>query len=411
LNADRAPQLKAIVRPLPMWGNKLMNNLPIDQTKVKELIRQCKHLNIFAGSLNRYYPKTTPNPVSDLLAELIEEGVLYLKIMPEEEVRLLVESLPLGIRAYVDLRIKDELDDFKFKRIAFQYLVAVVQAEYLSFKKIVTGDLNESEVIKVYPEIRSLLDDDGLLYIDDRFRLFDGGIEYKDHILHYHQFLRRGYSSNPNFDFLGRFLRCYIQICASNSFRIAIDHHRIMPKEFYQHIVEMDAWYGPRFDRSKLDDIYAVGLTVIKRISPSPFDLFFDKLERTEFFWSYRNGIKTFEVEGISDKSLFHDPYYLNKYAHSERDVRLKRLRHFDGAVKVYLKDSYENRLSTYMPKELRSFKKVKLFRIDGEIGIDEWIELLTLFFKGNEMIIEYFDPELFESKFGDDIRKCQEAE
>jgi hypothetical protein len=388
-----------------------MNNLPIDQIKVKELVRQCKHLNVFARDLNHYYPKTASNPISDLLTDLIEEGVEYLKIMSEDEVRLLVESMPPGIRLFVDLRIKDELDDLKFKRIAFQYLVALVQTGYLSFKKIVTNDPNESAVIKVYPEIRSLLDDDGLLYIDDRFRLFDGGIEYKDHILHYHQFLRRGYDSNPNFDFLGRFIRYYLQACVSNSFRVAIDHYRLMPKEFYQHIVEMDAWYGPGFDRSKLDDINAVGLTIVKRISPSPFDLFFEKLERTEFFWSYRDGIKTLEIEGISDKKLFFDPYYLNKYAHSERDVSLKRLRHFDGAVKVYLKDSYENRLSTYLPKEPRSFKKVKLFRIDGEIDIDEWIELLALFFKGNEMIIEYFDPEQFESRFRDDIRKCQEAE
>jgi hypothetical protein len=388
-----------------------MTNLPIDQNKVKELVKQCKHLNVFPAFLHHYYPKTTPNPVSDILAELIEEGVQCLKIMSDEEIQLFVRSLPPGIRAFIGLRVTEGIENIKLEQIAFQYLVAVVQATYLSFRKIVATDISNSEVIKLYPEIGTLLDDDGLLHIDDRFHLFDGGIEYKDHVIHYHQFLRRGYRSNPNFDFLGQFIRYYIQTGGNNSFRVAIDHHRIMPKEFYQHLVEMDTWYGPRFDKSKLDDINEVGLTIVKRTSPSPFDLFFDKLERTEFFWSYRDGIKTFEVEEISDKELFHDPYYLNKYVHSERDVKLKRLRHCDGAVKVYLKDDYENRLSTYLPKELKSFKKIKLFRIDGDIGIDEWIALLSMFFKGNEMIMEYFDPEQFESRYGEDIRRYQEAE
>ena len=89
----------------------------------------------------------------------------------------------------------------------------------------------------------------------------------------------------------------------------------------------------------------------------------------------------------------------------------MRRLRHCDGAVKVYLKDGYENRLATYLPKELKSFKKIKLFRIDGNIGVDEWIGLLSMFFKGNEMIMEYFDPEQFEARYGEDIRRCQEAE
>jgi hypothetical protein len=100
----------------------------------------------------------------------------------------------------------------------------------------------------------------------------------------------------------------------------------------------------------------------------------------------------------------------MNSYVHSERDVSLRRLRHFDGAVKVYLKDSYPQRLATQLPNELKSHKKIKLFRIDGDIDVDEWIELICLFYKLNEMLIEYFNPEHFEQVFGERIRHYREV-
>lgn len=384
-----------------------MRRLPINESKVKALIRQCKHLNVFPIFLDRYLSKTESNPISDALAELIEECVQYLKIMSPDEIDGLVDGLPPFFKLRIDYKASSRSSDALFERIALNYMMAVVQESYLSFKKIVTADMAESEVAKIYPEVLGKLDDDGLLLIDESIKLFDGGIEYKDHILHYHQFLRRGYSSNPNFDFLGRFIRYYLQTRPKNRFRIAIDHHRIMPKEFYRQIAEMDAWFGPKFDKNKLDDINAVGLTVIARSKPSLFDLS-GNVERTEFYWSYKDGIKTFEVEEISGKDYFFDPYYLNRYVHAERDTKLKVLRHCDGAVKVYPQNSYEKRLSSQMPTELKSIEKIKLFRIDGDIDVDEWMELLSLFYKGNEMIIEYFNPEQFEQLFGERIRHYQ---
>src|SRR5215210_3128319 len=111
-----------------------MTNLPFDEKKATELIRQCRHLNVFPGFLNKYYPGEPSNPVSKLLQELLDEAVDLLRIMSEGEIRSLVESLPTGIRAFVDLRVKDDLDDLKLRRIAFQCLVAFVQKGYFPFK-------------------------------------------------------------------------------------------------------------------------------------------------------------------------------------------------------------------------------------------------------------------------------------
>lgn len=384
-----------------------MYRLPINKLKVKELVAQCKHLNIFPIFLSHYFPKSEPNPVSDLLSELIEESVVYLKIMSQEEVSSFVEELPLDIKMFLDNRPASTDTNAFLERIALYNLVALTKEEYISYRQVVNQNIDDSEVIKIYPEIRDKLDKDNLLYLDKEFKMFDGGIEYKDHILHYHQFLRRGYYSNPNFDFLSRFRGYYYQTRDRNRFRIAIDHHRIMPREFYQQLGERDVWYGPKFDKQMIDDRNAIGFTVHKRSKPSLFDMS-GNLEQTEFYWSYKNGIKTFEIEEVSGKDNLFDSYYLNRYFHAERDINEKILRHCDGAVKVYLQKDYEERIASTIPREFKSFKKVKLFRIDGDIDVDEWIELLSLFYKGNEMIIEYFNPEQFEVMFGKQIRHYQ---
>jgi hypothetical protein len=182
---------------------------------------------------------------------------------------------------------------------------------------------------------------------------------------------------------------------------------RIMPKAYLQHLIECDTWFGPNFDAKKLDDQHSVGVTVKKRIKPSIFDLT-NNLDRTEFLWTYKDDIKTFEIEEISDAKYKFDRFYFNKYIHAERDIQKKQLRHFDGAVKVYTHE-YDKRLNSQLPNEYIAPIKMKLFRIDGNIDIDKWIDLISHFFKGNEMILEYFDPDGFEEQFGQKIREYKE--
>jgi hypothetical protein len=52
------------------------------------------------------------------------------------------------------------------------------------------------------------------------------------------------------------------------------------------------------------------------------------------------------------------------------------------------------------MPKNACPAHYTKLFRIDGAIDLDDWLGLVSMFYKGNEMVIEYFDPKLFNEKF-----------
>ena len=388
-----------------------MKNLPVAKSDIERLQSQCRHYNIFPIFLPHYYPSPKKNhPVGQTLENLVTECMEYLEAMSLAEVASLVDSMQPVLKMILDFDPTQPLDGHARERVAIYYLAGVVQEGYISFHDALFPDPRDNEVLRVYPELVNKMDEDGLLLLDAEFQPMDMGVLYRDHMLHYHQCLRRGFSSNPNFDFLGRFLR-YRQDNPNCEFRVAVDLNRIMRREFVEHICELDTWFGPRFDREHLDDPYAVGLTVIKRRKPSPFEIGEGELDRTEFFWSYKDGVKTFEAEEISTPNHKFGSFFINRYVHAERDVSAARLRHFDGAVKVYCEDTYANRFEKYMPNEPRSFAKPKLFRVDGDIDLDHWIELTAHFFKGNEMLIEYFDPDQFEKRFGLKIAKWAEID
>ncbi|MBH8574489.1 hypothetical protein I8752_15950 [Nostocaceae cyanobacterium CENA369] len=359
-------------------------------------IKQTRHYNIYPIYLPQYMLEEQQHPITNQLIELVEEAYEYLTACEESEVENLFNCMPSGFKMFVSSRIENERQR---KRFALYYVCSEVERSYFSFKGAINQNLEESAVLKLYPELSEKFDRDGLLHINSDFILFNGGIQYKNHILHYHQLLRRGYTSNPNFDFIELFAEYRSQTKNRNEFRIAIDHRRIMPKEFYAQVAEMDGWRGLPFDLNKLDDPNYIGLTVIERNKNSLFERTCS-LDRTEFHWSYRDRIKTFEIEEISDDRYTFDCYYFNRYIHSERDTQVKAFRHLDGAVKVYVKDNYQQRKNSLMPKEFRSHRKVKLWRIDGDIALNIWSELISYFFKSNEMIIRYFDPEKFEQIF-----------
>ena len=78
--------------------------------------------------------------------------------------------------------------------------------------------------------------------------------------------------------------------------------------------------------------------------------------------------------------------------------------RHFDGAVKVYLESTYQQRLSNRMPRIRKAHRKVKLFRVDGSTCLQDWLALVLPFFKGNEMVVRYFDPDEYERRWRSQI-------
>ena len=375
-----------------------MAELIFNAKDVRELKRQCLHHNVFPLFLGHCMNGDPPR-VFALLSPMIDDCVEQLNLMTYSEVKQVVESVPAGLRMMIE-PVSEPLTPEYLRRVV-EYCIAVeIEKGYSPVSDVVNPRPDKSEVFLVVPEMSELIDGDGLVQLTDEFTLFDGGIRYRDFVLHYHQFLRRGFSSNPNFDFLGTLARYRNETGGENAFRVAIDHRRIMRLDDYRQTIERDTWYGPAFDREKLDDPDYVGLTVVGRIHPNSLDSY--PIEKTEFFWKRNEGdsIKTVEIEELSSTSRPYDNWHINRYVHAERDMCNQVFRHFDGAVKVYAQNNYAKRIGQTMPHHMRCNHYVKLFRIDGEILLDDWLSLVGMFYKGNEMVIEYFDPDLFDDKF-----------
>jgi len=78
-----------------------------------------------------------------------------------------------------------------------------------------------------------------------------------------------------------------------------------------------------------------------------------------------------------------------NRYFHAIRDARGRRWTHADGAVKAFA-------LSTYTPDESQTngpkgspVAYRKLWRLDGEIGDDDFGRLVAHHFRHNELVLE----------------------
>lgn len=111
----------------------------------------------------------------------------------------------------------------------------------------------------------------------------------------------------------------------------------------------------------------------------------------------------------MSDPGHAREGRVRNRYVHAQRDVEEKRIVHFDGAVKVYPQNGYRERHGARLGDPGGRPEKVKLLRIDGDVDAGRWLELVGHFFSGNEMIVEYFDPERFEEEYAPQIRTYQE--
>jgi len=283
----------------------------------------------------------------------------------------------------------------EFESMAVCLIADRLQAMFFSVKDaLATGPKDNSVVLQVYPELRDLHTDEDLLVLQAPMIAMAQGIFYKEHVLHYHQLLRRGYSSNPNMDFLAR-LTAFHRGNADAKVAVAIDHRRLMPKEYFREFFERDMWFGPPFREQDLDDPRKVGLTIVGRSDPAVHSrnaalCRLEGIERCEVLWTCRDGIKTAQIEEVSSMKTS-EGLTINRYVHSYRDLATRAFVHLDGACKVYSEDQLEPRLNTRMPDVPRARQKPKLFRIDGKVALESWSELICFFFRGNPLILEYF--------------------
>lgn len=182
---------------------------------------------------------------------------------------------------------------------------------------------------------------------------------------------------------------------------VAIDEDRVRVNVDNRFYFEKDTWYGPPFN----EDIPKIpsGTTKLRPpmdLKPEHVSFFFANAYCLDIKWSQEGRIKTFQaLEFKSEQSclmLNGQKFFPARYLHAEFDLDIGAFRHFDGAVQCYTEQEYTQRRDSDFNYNAKSQAQIKarskkLFKFNGRLGTERWIEFSSHFFTGNPLVFEYF--------------------
>jgi len=154
--------------------------------------------------------------------------------------------------------------------------------------------------------------------------------------------------------------------------------------------VEREYWYGPKFS----DDLTSIPTGVYADVpSESVLD---SAVSKTEFWWQSRDGEHIFECEEVRDRpASWNNDRWPCRYAHSIVAEDGGTIEHLDGAVRVWNDEAMLTRCDASLPDVPRNADYIKLWRLDGNIPLGLWEELIYLHFRGNPAISQYFQGSM----------------
>jgi hypothetical protein len=251
---------------------------------------------------------------------------------------------------------------------------------------------------ETYAELKNELDEDGLLYLKKPQFVGEGFIKYKEHMLVPHSSFRESYSlpNTINRDFFSK-LSNLSQTNSNVTIRLRIDGNFLGIFKSLTSWEQLDYWWGPKYNGNPFE--IKTGVCVH---GASKYDIALKRFKQTEFWW-YQKDRRTFEIEEILEEPIFLELDGENKIAmrfiHSIFDSKTMRPCHLDGAVRLYNYDLFQNRKTKNIKEFGKSAERLKIWRIDGDISIEDWFDLIHNFFRNNFMIAEYFGYNLDDIK------------
>ncbi|WP_456488975.1 hypothetical protein [Caminibacter pacificus] len=248
--------------------------------------------------------------------------------------------------------------------------------------------IDKDIVKKVLPDLHIDENDKrALVSLKDLEIVAPGVFEYKGYTLLAHRFFRRNMSDLNNLNDIFLKKLCKLKDNPNLNIKIAIDPHTIGLKDTYLEPIELEYWWGPKFSDSLLE--IEEGVSVYKA---SEEERFFYGIDETQFWWHKQNGIQSLECEELRDIPSYgiSNEKYACRYVHSMIDEKTGLANHLDGAVRIYGEEEYLKRLEHDISKAGKNTKYIKLWRIDGEISLSLWKELINDFYRDNHQVGEY---------------------
>ena len=245
-------------------------------------------------------------------------------------------------------------------------------------------------VLRVFPELEELIDDDGLIELCHLDPVLPGIFRRGNFLIFAHRYFRRSYSlvNSLNDEFLNR-LQNVSEQCKNLKVRVRIDLDMIGLLGTEKGELEYEYWWGPYFN----DDLENIPFGVT-RYKNEFYDNLFSNLNFTEFGWYTQDNNKTLEIEEVNDRpTIIADEKILTgcRYIHSFLNSRTNLPTHLDGAVRAYSDELLLERLDLKLNQTERNTVYTKLWRIDGDMPIGLWKELITHYYRDNHLVGEYF--------------------
>jgi len=290
--------------------------------------------------------------------------------------------------------------------------------DYMHRRDVILSESNfryyrTSGIIVYYPEIVQILldiirpDKDNLFSYDTLLEYYKpsqfnhGYLNAGNFLLVANSHFRRGFRIGNSFT--PRFIELFWklnEVKIDKYIALDLNNVRIDVREFGY--IELDTWFGASFEKQ----ISFIPDGMVKLRPPLDLDntlvhFFFADAYSLDIKWSTKNGIKTFQAEEFKTDDLIlekdGEDYFPVRYIHAEFDLENGYFRHFDGALHYYTLDEYIQRRDSdfnYNAKNRTQIKSLseKLFKLNGVISVNLWIELTSHFFAGNPLILEYFD-------------------
>lgn len=231
-------------------------------------------------------------------------------------------------------------------------------------------------------------------------RFQEGYFAGSDYMLMAHPCYRR--RMNPMANWAPRFVDLFWSLDSPSIKKfIAIDEDRVRINVDGSAYVEADTWYGAPFN----EDVAKIQNGTIKLRPPLDLahdyiDLFFAQTYCLDIKWSEASQIKTFQALEVKtqDAQVIADgeTYFPARYLHAEFDLSSGVFRHFDGAIQLFTEEEYLRRRDsdfniTFKSSEHIKARSKKVFKLNGPLPVDAWVEFCCHFFTANPLTFEYF--------------------
>ncbi|AZD33596.1 hypothetical protein C4K22_0831 [Pseudomonas chlororaphis subsp. aurantiaca] len=232
---------------------------------------------------------------------------------------------------------------------------------------------------------------------------YEGCFAGLDFILMAHPWYRRG--MHPVNNWAPRFIERFWRFDGPGIEKyIALDENRVRIDVSGLGYFEADTWYGAPFD----EDIRNIKTGIAKLRPPLDLDsrhisFFFADVYCLDIKWSELNGIKSFQALEMKTEDIRIEVegqhYFPARYLHAEFDLAANCFRHFDGAIQLFTEEEYFQRrdsdfnMTMKNPAHIKA-RSSKLFKINGPLKTEDWVDFCCHFYTANPLTFEYFSGE-----------------